>query len=110
VNTITILGLASIVFCAAVTIHSAYRQSGRGQSWKESISEAWTNIAIGFTLNYILNLFILPMVGAELGSELTLINNFMIGWIYTAASFIRQMALRRYYNWRMVRNDRLHTQ
>jgi len=100
---LTTIGVVAALFCAWVTFANAYKQSEKGQQWSESLKEAWTNIAIGFSINYALNLIVLPLVGAELGSELTYWNNFMIGWIYTAVSFIRQVVIRRYYNWRMVR-------
>ena len=70
---------------------------------RESLMEAWTNITIGFSINYTANLFFLPMVGAVAASGFTMASNFWLGWIYTAISFVRQMLVRRYYNWRTVK-------
>tara|TARA_R110000744_G_C18936867_1_gene513854 strand:+ start:272 stop:514 length:243 start_codon:yes stop_codon:yes gene_type:complete len=56
--------------------------------------EAWTNIAIGFSINYVANFFILPLAVTGLDP----VNNFLIGWLYTTLSFIRQFIIRRVYN------------
>jgi hypothetical protein len=96
VSLITALGVASALFVAWFT----YRQysghdDGRGaQSRRESIIEAWTNIVIGFSINYAANLLLLPLVGAQL----TAANNFWLGWTYTAVSILRQYAVRRWFN------------
>jgi hypothetical protein len=95
-----ILGLGSIVFVFIVTLRAAYSQPARGgQTVKDSIMEAWTNIAIGFTFNYFANFLILPLVDAQLSAE----SNFYLGCIYTAISFIRQFFVRRMYNLKMLR-------
>lgn len=60
-----------------------------------SIVEAKANIAIGFTINYIANLTILPLFGFH---GLTLWKNFEIGLIYTVISLVRQFVLRRWFN------------
>ena len=95
-STITILGILSAIFVAWFTwraYHSA--DDGKGeQSRRESVIEAWTNIVIGFSINYTANLLLLPLVGAEL----TAANNFWLGWTYTAISIIRQYAVRRWFN------------
>lgn len=103
---ITYLGIFSLVFCVLVTFRTATHQSKHGgQSVRDSIAEAWTNIAIGFTFNYFVNLLMLPLVGAELGTELTVMTNFWLGWCYTAVSFVRQVLIRRYYNLVMIRRE-----
>lgn len=60
-----------------------------------SLAEAWANIAVGFTINYIANLIILPLFGFK---SLTARNNFIIGCIYTVISLVRSFVLRRYFN------------
>lgn len=60
-----------------------------------SIAEAWANIAVGFTINFIANLVILPLFGF---AALTLRNNFIIGMLYTVISLVRSYVLRRWFN------------
>jgi hypothetical protein len=96
VSLITALGMVSALFVGWFT-YRAYsgKDDGKGsQTRRESIIEAWTNIVIGFSINYTANLIFLPMVGAEL----TAANNFWLGWLYTAVSILRQYALRRWFN------------
>lgn len=97
-NLITALGAASMAFVAAFTWHSYRAKPGAGQSPRSAIIEAWMNILVGFSINYAINLILLPMVGAEL----TAANNFWLGWAYTAVSIVRQYVIRRWFN------DRLH--
>lgn len=79
---LTAMGLASVAFVAVFTAR-AYRDNteGNGQSRRSAIIEAWVNILIGFTINYGMNLALLPLVGAHL----SLSENFMLGWVFTAA-------------------------
>lgn len=93
---ITYLGIASAAFVAWFTCRAYFgKDDGRGsQTRRESIIEAWTNIVIGFSINYTANLLLLPLVGAHL----TATNNFWLGWTYTAVSILRQYALRRWFN------------
>lgn len=93
---ITSLGILSALFVAWFTFRTYYaKEDGSGvQTRRESIIEAWTNIVIGFSINYTANLILLPMVGAEL----TAANNFWLGWTYTAVSILRQYAVRRWFN------------
>lgn len=95
-NLITVLGVVSALFVAWFTYRAYYsHEDGKGaQSRRESVIEAWTNIVIGFSINYTANLIFLPMVGAEL----TVSNNFWLGWMYTAVSIVRQYAVRRWFN------------
>lgn len=60
-----------------------------------SFAESWANIAVGFTINYIANLIILPLFGF---TSLTARTNFIIGCIYTVISLVRSFILRRYFN------------
>lgn len=93
--TLQIIGVVSAIFVAVFTfrVYNSTDQ-GTGQSRRQSIIEAWVNIAIGFSVNFVANLFILPMIGASF----TLSENFWMGWIYTAVSVIRQYAIRRWFN------------
>ena len=59
-----------------------------------SITEAWANIAVGFTVNYVANLLIFPHFGFHISLEA----NFLMGLIYTAISLVRSYILRRYFN------------
>lgn len=65
------------------------------QTRKGSFAEAWTNIAIGFSINYTANLLILPLFGFH---SLTPGKNFVIGCIYTGISLARSYCLRRWFN------------
>lgn len=96
---ITVLGVLALAFVAWFTWHQSFHaDQGSGQSKRSSIIEAWTNICIGFSINYCANLLLLPLVGAHL----TAASNFWLGWIYTAVSMLRQYAIRRWFN------DRIH--
>jgi hypothetical protein len=98
-NIVFTLGILSALFVACFTA-LAYlaTDQGAGQTRRQSIIEAWANIAIGFSINYTANLVLLPLVGARF----TLAENFWLGWIYTAISILRQYAIRRWFN------DRIH--
>lgn len=65
------------------------------QTRKGSFVESWANIAVGFTVNYVANLAILPMFGFH---SLTPGKNFVIGCIYTVISLCRSYALRRWFD------------
>lgn len=60
-----------------------------------SFAEAWANIAVGFTINYVANLAILPLFGF---TSLTPGKNFLIGVLYTVISLVRSYVLRRWFN------------
>lgn len=91
------LGLASMLFVVWFTWR-AYSgpDTGQGQSRRESIIEAWTNIAIGFSTNFTANTFLLPLMTD--GGHLSQISNWWGGWVYTAISMLRQYAIRRWFN------------
>lgn len=59
-----------------------------------SFVEAWANIFIGFTINYIANIIIFPLFGMHI----SLLNNFYMGLVYTVISLVRSFVLRRYFN------------
>lgn len=65
------------------------------QSVKRSWYEAWTNILIGYGVNYVANLIILPMFGF---TSLTVAKNLELGVIYTVISLLRQFCVRRWFN------------
>jgi hypothetical protein len=64
------------------------------QTKRGSITEAWVNIAVGFTINYFANLLIFPLFGMHISAG----NNFLMGLVYTAISLARSYALRRWFN------------
>ncbi|MDE2103241.1 MAG: hypothetical protein KGL39_38700 [Patescibacteria group bacterium] len=59
-----------------------------------SFAEAWANIAVGFSINYIANLLIFPIFGMHISA----LNNFYMGCIYTIISLARSFVIRRYFN------------
>lgn len=60
-----------------------------------SFAEAWANIAVGFGVNYVANLVILPMVGLPRPG---LGQNFVMGCLFTVVSLVRSFAIRRWFN------------
>ena len=94
------IGACCIAFTALFTVWAAMTGSRiGGQSVKDSILEAWTNIAIGFAINYVANLVVLPLAGLPITSSAA----FWIGSIFTAISIVRSFLLRRAFNHRMVK-------
>lgn len=65
------------------------------QSKKGSFYEACMNILVGFGVNFVANLVILPLFGF---TTLTVGQNFIIGLLYTVISLIRSYVLRRWFN------------
>ena len=63
----------------------------RRRSWKE----AWSNIFIGFGINFVANLIILPLFGF---TSLTMGKNFTLGILYTGISLLRTYCIRRWFN------------
>lgn len=101
---IEIVSLLSLLTCLGITIYSANKtEDDGGQTVRDSMIEAWQNILIGFSINYFANLLILPQVT----EGLTLWDNFLIGWIYTAISMIRSFAIRRWNNKKDILNRKL---
>lgn len=88
------LGIVSFLFVAGFTARAYKDNTGIGQTPRGAIIEAWTNIAIGFTVNFLANFLLLPLVGASF----TAAENFWLGWIYTAISIVRSYAVRRWFN------------
>lgn len=90
---LTALGLASMAFTAWFTWSSYHA----GPHPRAAIIEAWVNIGIGFGINFLANLLILPLIDAHF----TLAQNFWMGWIYTSISILRQYAIRRWFQQRL---------
>ncbi len=65
------------------------------QTVKRSWMESWSNIFIGFGINFMANILILPLFGFK---DLTLKNNFILGVIYTGISLLRSFCIRRWFN------------
>jgi len=59
-----------------------------------SFYEACINVAIGFWINFIANLVILPLFGFDI----TIVDNFYIGLLYTVVSVARSYVVRRWFN------------
>lgn len=98
-NTLTLLGVASLIFVAAFTVRAYRNNTGPGQTPRGAIIEAWVNIAIGFGLNYLANLFLIPLMTE--GGHVTMTSNWWGGWVYTAISTCRQYAIRRWFEKRL---------
>lgn len=64
------------------------------QSRLSSFIEAWINVAIGFGINFIANLLILPLFGFHI----SLSDNFLMGLLYTVISVMRSYMIRRWFN------------
>lgn len=64
------------------------------QSKKRSWKEAWINIAIGYSINFMANLIVFPMFGYNV----TVHDNIIIGVIFTFISLARQYVVRRFMN------------
>ena len=65
------------------------------QSIKRSWLESWSNIFIGFGINFIANIVILPLFGFK---SLTWRTNAILGIIYTGISLLRSFTIRRFFN------------
>ncbi len=64
------------------------------QSRTGSFLEAWANIAVGFSINWVANLMILPLYGFPINGG----QAFSMGLIFTAISLVRSYTLRRVFN------------
>lgn len=90
---LTALGIASLAFTAVFT----WRSYHAGPNPRAAIVEAWTNILIGFSINFVANLLILPLIDAHVTAS----QNFWMGWVYTSISILRQYAIRRWFQQRL---------
>jgi hypothetical protein len=59
-----------------------------------SFVEAWANIAVGFSINFVANLVVMPWFGFHV----TPTDAFGIGVIFTVISLARSYVLRRWFN------------
>lgn len=59
-----------------------------------SFVEAWANIAVGFTINFVGNIFVWPIFGLRMTAGIA----FWGGVIFTVISLVRQYVLRRWFN------------
>lgn len=64
------------------------------QSRLGSFVEACINVLIGFWINFFANLLILPLIGFNISVS----QNFFIGFLYTVISVARSYAVRRWFN------------
>lgn len=65
------------------------------QTRLESFIEAWINVLIGFGINFVANIVILPYYGF---TNLDAVTNFKIGIAFTVVSVLRSYVIRRYFN------------
>lgn len=65
------------------------------QTLKGSATEAITNIMIGFPINFLLNISILPFTW---DSEHVIRSGLITGAVFTVVSFVRQVFIRRWFN------------
>lgn len=56
--------------------------------------EAWANIAVGFTINWTMNMIVLPWYGFHVTGG----QAFSMGLVFTVVSLIRSYIIRRYFN------------
>jgi len=70
------------------------------QTRLSSFVEAWINVAIGFGINLVANLIVLP----AFGYHVTLGDALGIGVVFTVISVARSYVIRRWFNRRVVRN------
>lgn len=73
-----------------------------GQTKAHSFIEAWANIAVGFTINFVANMLILPAFGFNVSAG----QAFGIGLIFTVISLVRSYVLRRWFNGLTIRKSR----
>jgi hypothetical protein len=59
-----------------------------------SFAEAWANIFVGFSINFVANMLILPLFGFKVTAG----GAFEIGLIFTVISLVRSYVLRRWFN------------
>ena len=69
------------------------------QSRLASFVEAWANVAVGFAINMVANLIVLP----AFGYHVTVADALGIGLVFTTISVVRSYVLRRLFNKRTAR-------
>lgn len=70
-----------------------------GQSKRASLIEAFANIAIGYIVAIMAQAAIFPLFGIYASTT----DHLLIGLLFTVVSLVRSYALRRLFNWFMVR-------
>lgn len=65
-----------------------------GQTKRQSLIEAWINVLVGFGVNFVANLLILPLFGLKI----SLLSNFYLGLCFTVVSVGRSYFIRRFFN------------
>lgn len=68
------------------------------QSRLGSLVESLVNVVVGFGINFLMNLLILPLF---FGHAISLTANFVMGLIFTVVSVARSYAIRRWFNGRL---------
>lgn len=107
-NPLHLAGLACMLVTVGFTVWKAFYCSHYGgQSPREAILESWFNIIVGFTINFLMNKLIFPHIPSMGHNEISNLDNFMTGWIYTVISMLRSYGIRRFFNWLMVRGLKL---
>lgn len=69
------------------------------QTRKGSFIEACINVLIGFWINFIANLLILPLIGFNISVS----QNLFIGLLYTLISIARSYCIGRWFNYYIVK-------
>ena len=64
------------------------------QTRRMSFIESWTNIFIGYTINFTANALLLPLFV----KDFTVSDNLILGVLYTTISLIRSYCIRRWFN------------
>lgn len=59
-----------------------------------SFVEAWANIGVGFTINFVCNMLVWPIFGLHMTASVA----FWGGVIFTVVSLVRQYVIRRWFN------------
>ena len=67
----------------------------RGQSRRMSLAESCVNVAIGYAVAILTQMFVFPLFGIAIPFH----DNLEIGLIFTAISVVRSYVLRRGFNW-----------
>lgn len=102
-TTIYVFAVLSALFVVVFTLYAAiYASHGGGQSPQDAIVEVWKNIIIGFSVNFVANMVILPQVPSMGYPDISFVDNFAIGWIYTAISIVRSYVIRRLHNRKLI--------
>lgn len=64
------------------------------QTIKRSWAESWSNIFIGWVINFLANMIIFPLFGFQLSIS----KNLLLGIVYTCISLLRSFCIRRWFN------------